>query len=439
MKTFSSFITLPTILLLTLMALGAGAAPGISNLQLWPDQSLLVIMTNANPGSYYALQTSTDLTTWQDEQTLLVPDVNRKLAATGMQNANRRFFRFVECASGSLSVSSDQATLAPIGIAASGTSAAVIGTLDFNAKLEDTLLMQVGLKLNYSEGGRSVDQVTLWDGNTQIGAAFFVGTNTNTTCVLSTRPLIQVGQTKTITMKADLVRIGNARVNYDSGHPQDTYGVGAISGRNINATGATYAQGLVVFKSYPIFLPQPISNIGLGDGRLLRFAVAAHAAGDVSLGKWSFLTAGTEAALQSASLYSYTDPGFSQPITGVAPDGNIGGVTSVTNGAPFSVYAKTVGGDQTTIVIPAGQVRYFELRGAFAQPLTPSSALSTSVWTGSDEIVRMAFNYNATEVFRTGSMVWSPNSFGMSVLTDNDWFNSWLVSGIAGVTCTRVR
>lgn len=240
-------------------------------------------------------------------------------------------------------------------------------------------------------------------------------------------------------MKADLALVNIANpgrsgdiisVNFDDGRPENTYGIGQISGRTIRASGATYEQGVVLFRSYPTFIPQPISATGLGDGVLIRFATAAHAAGHVSLGKWSFLTAGTDANLGSARLYGYTDSSFSQPISGVAPDGNISGSVNVTNGTPFSVYAKTASGDPTTIVIPAGQVRYFELRGTFAQPLTSFSVLSTSIWTGGDDIIRMAFNYDPAEVFRTGSVVWSPNSYGISAVTDQDWFNSWRIPGL---------
>ncbi len=442
--------SLLNLLLLAIIALGASGASGISNIQLWPDQSLLVIMTNANPGSYYALETSSDLRIWQTEQTLIVPDVNRKLSATGTQDANHRFFRFIECASGSLSVSSDPATLAPIGIAASGALGVTVGKLPFEAKLENSSLVQVGLKLRYPTG-QDIVTLTLWDGATQIGTAVFVGTNTNTVCVFNTRPLVQIGQTKTIVVKADLGLVNIASpgrsgdiisVNYDETRPENTYGVGQISGRNIYASGATYEQGVVLFRSYPMFIPQPISNVGLGDGRLLRFAVTAHAAGDVSLGKWSFLTAGTEASLQSASLYGYTDASFSQPVMGVAISGNIGNATNVTNGTPFSVYAKTANGDPTAIIIPAGQVRYFELRGAFAQPLTSFSILSTSIWTGGDDIIRTAFNYDPVEVFRTGSVVWSPNSYGASMLADQDWFNSWLIPGLGipgAIQCIRAQ
>ena len=91
-----------------------------------------------------------------------------------------------------------------------GTTA-TLGTLSFTASTDENLtLKQIALKLGNSSASSSQadlvnEQVTLWNGNTQIGTAQFGGASPrNATSTLSSTVAIPAGESITITVKGSL-------------------------------------------------------------------------------------------------------------------------------------------------------------------------------------------------------------------------------------------
>ena len=116
-------------------------------------------------------------------------------------------------ASGALTVAIDSSSPA-YALAAAGSTNVVLGALRFNGTNEAMRLERVALQMSNAVASSSpadLTQVTIWDGATQVGTAFFSGTNRNATSTLSSTVIIPANGSKTLIVKGDLALQGTSQ------------------------------------------------------------------------------------------------------------------------------------------------------------------------------------------------------------------------------------
>jgi hypothetical protein len=306
--------------------------------------------------------------------------------------------------------------------------------------------------------------VHLFDGATEIGQATFTGSNLNATSTLATPLLVRRDTDKLITIKADFAPIGLSypateghlvAVDYDS-NSTNTQGTGAMSGTTINGTGSTAFAGARLLKTYPTFALDTLPGSGVADGRLMRFKVTANSAGDLGISKFTVTLASTSAAVSNVNLFGFTDAAYSQPISGVNSGGQFMSsnfCTTTCTQTTFSVYPQTTGAATTTVSVPAGATRYFEVRATVTGTATNYSVTATLNGDSAYPIGLPSCNTDpsaatpcmlqAAGVDATaggaGKFIWSPYATTSVTVYGNDWTNGFGVNGLpqSGIIQTR--
>lgn len=355
---------------------------------------------------------------------------------------------------GTLSVSTDASSPA-YRIVAGGSTGVTLGSMKLHATGENIILNKVRLTLVSGATPQAfpadIVQVTLWDGNTQVGSAYFTGNQYGAISTLSQPVTIPRDSDKTITIKGDIAAIGTAQparagdlvqIAVDTSFG-DTQGTGSSSGHVITATGSASTSGVRIFKSYPVVTQLSLSPTGVADGRLLRFAITADPAGRISVGKLNFLIAvqGGISVSQTA-LYVFSDSSFSQPVSLPGNTSGNNGVGSVTYNQSGMARAE-VSFSGGPLQIPAGATYYFELRGSVA-PYTQGNLSNQSVIATltNDSVSRdslATYDPNNPGPLFTDYFVWSPNDRGTSLYTDADWTNSYGISGLTKYGPSQTR
>jgi hypothetical protein len=320
-------------------------------------------------------------------------------------------------------------------LAANGSTGVTLGVLRFAATNEDINLKQVALQLTgpaASSSPADLNQVTLWDGSTQIGTATFTGSNRNATSSLNTPIKITAGSYKLVTVKADLpllnsnAGIGNnpkpgarVKVDYDGDSSTGTQGQGVSSGATINATGSdTASNGVRVFKSYPIITYAPTAGaLTNGTNPLATVTVNANSTGDVTLYKLTFAIATTAAQLASPTF--------------TGPNGSVG-ASAPTISADGSTLTVTFdsGSNTQDKTIAAGTSKTYTI-GATVSGLTGSTAGVASFSLKADSAYP---SFTSALMGQTGDLssnniIWSPNSTTTAATTNNDWTNGYGLGG----------
>jgi hypothetical protein len=369
----------------------------------------------------------------------------------------------VTIGAGSATVTTDASApgymLAAVG-GSTGATNVVNNAMKFHAQNEDIVLQKVGLQLTNTSSSSAGDltngHVTIWDGATKVGDAYFSGNNTTATSSLTQTVTIPKNSDKTLTVALDLAPIMTGGSATSSGalvavDYLNAQGVGAQSGSTFNlgaSAGSTAAAGTRVMKSVPtVALDSSLAGTGLADGRLMRFKVTADAAGPIGITELNFTFATTSATLSNVNVYVYSDSGYSQPVSGL----QTGGQFSTTNGMStwnssatnfeFTAYSGTA---STTLQVPAGATRYFEVRGSVAGVQTGSSV--TTILQGASSFVgcgAAGAHRNPLCTAAASSLgntfIWSPNSTTTAVRADNDWTGGYGISGLPtnGLISTR--
>lgn len=374
---------------------------------------------------------------------------------------------------GTLTVTKD-ASSPSYAIAAAGTNGNVLGILKFHAANEAISLQKLALQLTNPAASSSPNdlvQVTLWDsaGN-NVGSAIFTGSNRYATSTLTDGAfIIPKDGDKILTIKGDLQPIGTSQigtsgalvaVDYDGHDSTGTQGKGSASGSTINqgSSSDTAVSGVRVFKSFPTItmLSLPTNTLDNGTKSLMRFKVTANGTGDVGLYKFTFSVATTTASVNSINAYAYTDSGFSTAVSGIGASGKMLNTDISTTGTglwtgatqQYGIYPQTTAGASTTIQIPAGQSRYFDVTGSVTGAVSGASvsmqlegdaaymASSTLMMQAAGQEV--AGDYIGVEGDAHDDFIWSPNSTSTSVLTANDWTNGYGIVGLNGTNNTAV-
>lgn len=314
--------------------------------------------------------------------------------------------RMTLASSGSFTVALDSSSPSYT-LTAAGRANITTSVFRLTATNEAIRLTDFGLQLgnggassvpNASSSPQDVTKVTLWDGATKVGETVFVGRSYYASTTLFDLPgfVVPKDGSKLLTAKVDVAAQGTSQagipgalvqVDVPGGTQGGSLATGQASGQRIRVdslTTATASAGVRALKSYPTLDLIPFSGTGqLTAGRrdLLKFKVTATPEGDVGIAKFTVRIATTSATFQqtmidNVNIYVFTDSTFATPATGIQSDGamlqtNID-ITGV-DGSPstawasastdIEVWAADSANASTTVVVPAGGVRYFVVRG----------------------------------------------------------------------------
>ena len=464
---------------------GNAAANSLNSCQLWDGTTALNTGSNVvNPAS--TVTSGTDVTFTLDQQEVIPKGAIKTLTLTcnvssgattnsrwewGMQtvptgvtgsvsggtitatlSASNGQYQTVNA--GTLVITTDPSSPS-YAIAAGGSTGNVAAAYKFRASNESINLQKLGLKLTNTASSSAADlqQVTIWNGNTQVGSAVFTGTSPYATSTFNTPVLLTKDTDVILTVKADLADIGTSQpgtegdliaIDVNGADTLGTSGTGADSGSTINlatagSSASTAVSGIRAFNSFPTFALGTLNSSGMTDGHLMRFAITANSAGPVSFDQFKFTVATSSlvagGGVTAVNLFGYTDSGYSTGISGftsgqistsnVSPTGSTGAVTIT----PASI-----------VTVPAGTTYYFELRGTVAGTQTGSS-VSTTLQGDSSYPALLGANMAAANnaALTGGSIIWSPDSTGVSASGTVDWTNGYGIVGLpsSGLIQTR--
>lgn len=351
-------------------------------------------------------------------------------------------------------------------IASAGTTGVTAGVFKFRSTNDSVNLQRIVLKLTNTASSSDKDLVTahLFDGNTEIGQATFTGGNTFATSTLSTPVSVMRDTDKLITVKVDLGTIGASSpvaldghliaVDIDGNDSTGTYGTGIGSGVRVNAafTGSTVS-GIRMFKSFPTVAAIALPSNAVTDGRLMRFSVTADSKGPVGIVNFNVTLSTSSAIVTSVNAYAFTDSSFSQAVSGVNTGGQLLATSIDTskyvNSPTLAIYPQTTAAATTTIQIPAGTTRYFEIRGTVtaaasatnysvvttlkgdtAYPLTNNTYFMTTFSTTSTKGLGGPTGAIADGNIGLNNFLWSPNATTTAGVNDVDWTNGYAVPGL---------
>jgi len=344
----------------------------------------------------------------------------------------------VAATAGTLSVTTDSSS-PDFQVASSGQTDFTAGAFNFSASGEDITLQNIGLTLSHGFTNDLV-KVSLYDGATKVGEAFFTGSSATST--LSTPVFIPAGPDKVITVKIDFSMVGKGEPVTHSGDAVvvnflSAQGVGNTSGATINATGSTNLSGVGLMKAVPFFvldsLP-PGDDLSAGD--LMRFKVTASPTGSVGITNFGLGTRIRGVQMKHLTIYGFTDANYSHPIRGVQASGDLQATDDCSDYCPsgttyYSIGAADASGAPTIIEIPAGVTRYFEVE---AQVDTPTRDASITTFVAGNNTppgapmvsVSSAQNpmFTAAQLPAEG-LIWSPNSTKVATRENQDWTNAY--------------
>ncbi|KND46750.1 MAG: Beta-galactosidase [Parcubacteria bacterium C7867-006] len=341
-------------------------------------------------------------------------------------------------------------------LAAAGTSGNEIGRFKITAANETVNLNKIGLKLTNSASSSASDliAVSIWDGATQVGSAIFTGANTVATSTFTSPVVLTKDVAKVLTIKADFAAIGTSQpgtqghliaIDVNGSDTTGTEGTGAGSGSTINlatsgSTASTAVAGVRLFRSFPTFakVSVPTNTLNNGEQSLLRFKVTANAAGDVGIYKFTVRVATTTATVTGINIRAYTDSGFSTPVSGLSSDGSLlatalTGTAWGSSSTDLEVFAQTSAAASTTVQVPAGATRYFDVIGTVASASTGASVQTQlqgdAAYPQLSSFMGTALQIN-NDAGSNNDLIWSPNATSTSVNASNDWTNGYGIVGL---------
>lgn len=347
-------------------------------------------------------------------------------------------------------------------LSVANTTGNVMGVLNVHAANEAITLNKIwlGLTNTASSSPSDLTEVSIWDGSTKLTTISFTGAST-TAPSAAFAYTVPKDSDKTLTIKADFAQIGNGQPITKSGRfivldYLSAEATGADSGVTVYGSGTAAFSGTRLFKSVPTIakVSVPTNTLDNGTKSLLRFKVSADAAGPVSISKFTLRIATTTASVTGVNIYAYTDSGFSTPVSGLSSAGQMmatdllatGNVVWKTSATNLAVYAQTSAAASTTVQVPAGGTRYFEVLGTVAGAASGAS-VSTQLqgdpsFPNNSPAVDNGDMHQASRVdgiVANGNdgvrdfFIWSPNSTSTSAsVNDADWTNGYGVVGLPG-------
>lgn len=418
-------------------------------------------IASGSSGQYY----------WGISATQTVTGVTSGQAATITQNSAAGQ-RMTMSSAGTLAIALD-ASSPSYKVASAGTTGNTVSVLRLTATNEDINLSTIALQLTSSATSTSDDvtKVTLWEGTTQVGEAYFNTTNKDSTGVwmatstLSSAVVVTKDVDKLLTVKVDFPSQSTtgagkpgSLVAIDHNGSSGTYGTGASSGTTIYATGSdTATAGIRVFKSVPTITFPGLSDTVLSAGRkdLFRFNVTAAPGGQVGIQRISVRISTSSATASSdmvdaVNAYAYEDSSYSTAVSGIQSDGAfMSGSLDLTanwasNATQFDISAADSANASTTVVVPAGATRYFVVRGdvanlagasySVATVLEGDASYSANVYANSFGTATTTYLATSTYLFNTSAQndfIWRPFSTTTAQsMNANDFANGYGLSGL---------
>jgi len=456
----------------TVAATGVADADIIVSVAVNPDLIIRCKMCNgATEDTALAIQT----TTAADATGVTATGVTSGQSVTITENDSIGS-KMTVVGSGTLTVALD-ASSPSYAIGAANTTGNTLSILRFSAANEDIKLTNVPIKLTSATASSSSSdllQVTLWDGATQIGTAIFAGTNTIATSTMTTDVIVPKDGSKAITIKGDFTTHGTGKpgtpgalvqVDYDNRDTAGARGTGQSSGASATiASGASASSGVRVFRSYPVVekLSVPTNVLGNGEKSLLRWKVTANSADRLAIGKFSIVMSTTTAKISGLDIYCFTDSSFSSVCNGLSTDGGFlvtnklgAGSHELGDGSEqWGFFPETGAAASTTIEVPAGATRYFEVRGTVASANSGASVSTQlegdnaypdlQVAAGSAGVGQYMYSAATGTVIAHDDFIWSDLNFDLyassSAQQSNGWFNGFRVPGMSdGLSVSQVQ
>lgn len=315
-------------------------------------------------------------------------------------------------------------------VVSAGQKDVFMGNIFFVATHEPIVLERLALQMSNSSAfslPQNIEQVKIYDGQTLVGTASFVGSNRFATSTLVQRVDVPTDSYKILTVRADLSPIGlsssgaqgaRIQIDFDGTDSTGTQGTGVITGNRINhsAVGDTAFSGVRVYKSFPVITysttTAPANN---GSNDLLTISVRADSKGQVQLRKLTFLV--------STSTARLTAPTF------IGPNGSVGSAQLSRSGTEDII---TVTFDNESNVedrtIFTGQTKQYVLRGSISlQGLNNTGTVSVSL--KSDFQHGVVGRMGNVADLASSRMIWSPNATTTASIIANDWANSFGLPG----------
>ncbi len=359
-------------------------------------------------------------------------------------------------AGGSYTVTNDSSLL--YGMAQAGTSGVTLAKLRFTAGATEAIdLKQIALQLGNTASNSPADligeQVTLWNGSTQVGTAAFTANGDNaTSTTLSPAPRINAGESVVITVKGDL-----QNQNINEGTPGAFFTVN-YDGQNVGTNG-NYSTGV---DSQSTISSSTLTDISTNGVRIFRTvpSVAVTSNG------------GSGSLVAGASLYTFTvtnsgsrDVVFSKFSLSVATSGSasINSFTLYGNGVTFNTSPTTTVASETVLefraaagsqakIVPAGTTKTYVVKAATVT--NPSTTVIDSITLAlladtsyplftNNTLMGAVASVEAASV-NANNIIWSPFSTTTPVATtatenNLDWTNGYGLPGFPSNTTFSVQ
>lgn len=361
----------------------------------------------------------------------------------------------VTIGSGTITVAEDSSSPAEY-IARADTTDNLANAIRISTTNEGFNLTKLGLTLTNSASSSAGDlvKVSIFDGATKVGEAFFSGTQTTATSTLSQVINVPKNSSKVLTLKADFTGIGQdssdsavqghlIAVDYLNGE-----GTGSESGATTllgASNGSTSASGVRLFNAFPRIarLAVPSTTLVSGTQDLYRFSITSDAkVGDFGLSLYKLTlniatsagnaTVGTS-SITNLKVFAYQDAGFGTAVSGFTDGQVVATVTALPSSGDNDLVLSS------PLVIPAGSTFYFKVRGdaTFTTGTGTHSHNVTTKISGDGAYPVLAastFMAKATSIDSdtNDDFIWSPNATTTSGAGHIDWTNGYLVSGFSG-------
>jgi hypothetical protein len=333
-------------------------------------------------------------------------------------------------------------------VVAGGTQNVTVGVLEFRSTNEELTLEQVALQLTNtaSSSAASIERVSLWNGATEVASGQFLGSAATTILYMSgSKPIIPKDGQVDLTVKVDLADIGTGQatsssgafvaVDYDGGAAADTEATGSSGRIDSSSTSDTDTAGVRVMNSYPTFAKINLDTTTLSNGErvLARFRVTANSKDSVGIYKFTTSFATTTASVKDINVYAYTDSSFSTTASTPAGNGQFDSsdVDPIVGGVAEIYVENTSGATSTAFQVPAGESRWFEVRGTVTGSAS-GAAITTTVEGDAayPSLATLMSKAGTIDADTNDDFIWSPNSTSTSAFSSNDWTNGYGIPGL---------
>lgn len=366
----------------------------------------------------------------------------RSLGSSSFANIHLRHVEDV-VGLGKLSIESDPENPA-LAIVLAGSEDVVANVFSVQAQREDIWLERVSLHLRDARPS-DLNEVTIWDGDVLVGRGVFVNGSTTSTIHLQNRILLTKDVAKRLTVKVALQEVGINQPGTEGVVIKvdvvSAEGSGMYSGARIYSSGISVASGIKMYKAFPKFALEQLSSVGVADGRLLRFKVKAIG-GSIGINRFTLNIHAVGANVEAVNIYAFTDPAFSMPISGLSVDGTLHRKELAPDAQGFvEVSVEDQAGQPTALQISEGVTIYFEVRAGVFPTSLNASVVTTLLGDGGFPLLPTGFmgTVSVVDTQMFNRFIWSPNTRRASFVTDMDWTNGFLITGLPSIGLVQSR